>query len=1425
MATLGRNISFPIYRDVNGESVQVENLELKKLTVESVLMSLSDKITGDVYYKDNKLQLSLHEYIIYKGVKYILISPPTVVREGLVADNGGMKGMTKYSFTFYHPMCKLFNMPFTDIAVSNNEKRYKSEDKKFSWIGNLVDFIAKINKNLQETEWIVELSNSVTQDIRRKMSDVMAFDSTTIAESLKTIYDTWEVPFIVDSINEGEPHYSSGKRFLILVGLPSNEIYENGEPFVFKFGKGVGLKNNSANPRNNKIITRIAGRGSENNIPYGYPQIVWEGDQGWDFTIDNNGNNPLSYPIYEGIVGGELVKLIKHPFTRPYLMPSVYTTSVNKKVNPLATGYDPDIELVDYYDASDPLVYPNTITPNAPSYELHEFEDIKPELGTQTITGAYPINNDLTPADAWDDTMDGEGNYTQSYFKVQLPVLSFDLYASAAITQEMQLNMRSGACIGCTFPVQVDWDDYKANFYDEEENFAPDGEQRDLEKYPKSNEEAIEIIVQKEYQTFGTIMPNIYQKPSAGDEFVVLGISLPTSYITNAEQRLDDAMRSYMLANNVHYFDYPLKFDEKFLYEHTDILSQIRNNTVIRFEYAGQQLELYVKQITIKYGESVLPQYDITLTDDVSVVLNQIGQVQADVNRLSSLLATLRQSYGNDVWLELSKKLSRVADDIAQGKITFQKGLVSERESNFKGDVVVGNATAATQATTTPVVKSNQFVSGMQGWYLDHLGNMELESLTVRSYLEVMELLINRLQAQEGDTIFADNDQIESVEVETEGNSTTYLLTLKEKWDGYFTAQQEGNILKGVVNTLAAKQSGQSDYSGGYTERYTVVLNPTGNPLNSGFYELSNGEYVLTSDETVVEGKVYYRLVTSQGIDAGGNLYYTSWMWVTNVYDNVPVVDESGDPVLDGNGNPKKTRKIRVALWSDNQVPAQRNFPPCAKMNIARWGCMLDPTDDRYTTAQKQSIIKRQSLFYISTSDGRIMKLSHVNKPILEEWNYGTTLGTIPEFMWQWQEVAEKALPTRDYLYAQGIIYQSLIHVNPQGVPIGIFVDKGVWQNNTAYLHYAWNEETGQWETHDVWWMGCKWRCGVTQPVIEDGVSKYYEPTFNSDYWTLIEGNETFTLELTSSNGENFQEGSVDTTITPHLYYGSNIDITPQIDSYNWSWKRKTSNTNGTSDADTSWNTAHSGIKNLSITDEDMPDEWSSSNKAIFTCRVGISKNNSVVYVEKDFFISHIISGRRGDPTPEYQLLSYGWSKDASTANAETAPTATVNGQTTAVTWHVYIPSAITGNPYLWLRAQRYTWDGTFTNDNPDYTLASTTYSRVTGESGTGFQPQGSVADEPALRALTGMSIGDAWLVEDTGHLWIYTENGWMDFGEIRGENGLSSYIHLAWAHAVATHSASATHGAGVYPDEGMGFTTSKDAGQNFEYIGFLADN
>lgn len=774
----GQNIEFPIYK-ADGSSFY--GLVLRKATFDSVVMSLGDKITGDVVYKDNTLPVSMNEYIELCGVKYTLVNPPTVVREGFAKDNSDLKGMTRYSFEFYHPMYQLGNLPFSDVAVSSDEQRYLSENKVFNWIGKPDDYIAKLNKNLENTQWVVVKSVYFPTEKLDVLSEVLSFDKATIADALKTWYDTWKVPFIVDAIKETDPLYAQGKRFSIIVGFPAEEILDsNGNPYIFKMGQGVGLKNNSRTPKNNKIVTRIAPYGSERNIPYGYPQIVWTGNQDWEYTINNDPTAANSYPIYDGIVGGQNVRLIKHPFTRKTLMPSIYATLVNKKVNPNATGYDPTIELVDYYDATSEEGYPNPINQLAPSYEAHEFGDIYPRLDEKSILGAEPydtleeqgvdgylnetaflgtvLNNststknsqertallglynalnsgsatyhaesqsgddyqfvcDVTSdadfyyvkytssninydvillktghsvpvATSWNDKMDDDGNYIQSYFKIALPVLNFDMYACASITEEMKISMRSGACIGCTFNVAVDWDDYKRNFYDENGNFAPNGSQRDLAKYPKTNDGSVTLIVQKDNETFGTLMPNIYQQPKSGDKFVVLGISLPTSYIADAEQELDEAAKQYMLENNVYYYEYPLKFDEYFLAKNTYILNQIKPNSIVRFKYNGEQdnIVLYVKQITIKYGQGVLPQYDITITDDIEVVLNKIGQVTDDVSRLRLDLSQLMQYYNGDtsalegLQLLLADKLSKVSDDTAQGFIKFLQGLqVGER--------------------------------------------------------------------------------------------------------------------------------------------------------------------------------------------------------------------------------------------------------------------------------------------------------------------------------------------------------------------------------------------------------------------------------------------------------------------------------------------------------------------------------------------------------------------------------------------------------------------------------------------------------------------------------------------------------------------------------------------------------------------------
>lgn len=1258
------NITFPIY---NADGTPFNGLVLHNATFDSVVMSLGDKITGDVYYRDNTLAVTMSEYIEYKrnedseAVKFVLVNPPTVVREGIVSDNSELRGMTKYSFVFYHPMYAVSNFPFTDVAVSSDEQKYLSNSKTFNWIGNLFDMVAKLNKNLQGTQWIVGTNiehyeqdgvteTSMWQKAAKIPDEPLSFDKTYVSEVLKTSYETWEIPFVIDQIAPTDARYVQGKRFLILFGTPSNEILDDqGQPYIFRFGQGVGLKNNSRTPKNNKIVTRIIGYGSENNIPFGYPQIQWFGDQTWKYTVNNDLSAEGSLPIYKGILGGQYVNLIKHPFTRKTLMPSVYRETLFNKVSPYMpdgtpnTDFDPTIELVDYYDADGSYV--NPVVEGAESVEIHQFEDIKPEFGETSIVadaipynapedigvkeitsvnaflgsllnkitavknenektallglynavnsgaasyhdsntgGSYTfscdvttdenfyyvkyvsdnVNYDLaalkeghvapeTPAE-WIDDIDDDGNYKQSYFKMTLPQLDFDLYACASITEEMKINMRSGACIGCTFDIAVDWDDYKRNFYDSDGNFAPDGEQRNLTKYPKTNLGQVTFVVKKDLDTFGTLMPNTYQQPHSGDEFVILGISLPTTYVTNAEARLDDAAKEYMRENNVHYYEYPLKFDEHFLATHVNILSQIRNNTIVRFQYGGElPMALYVKQMTVKYS-GILPTYDITLTDDVEIVLNQIGQVTDDVSRMRVQVSELQKYYSENIIQAINEKLSKVVDDVCQGRITFQQGLDSIGSAIFHDEL-----------------RSPDFTSGLytgRGWRVDQLGNAEFESVRARSFLEVVELLVNRMQAQEGDTVFSDNDQIDRVDryVDPTDSSVSYVLSLKEKWAGYYTPQMYGNILKGVINTLAAKDAGVSD----------------------------------VQDSQTVEKD-------------GSNSFFTSWMRV--------IATHNTDNTLSPN-------QIRVVLYGDNEVPAQKNFEPCELMTMTRWGCINYSTSDasiyeaeglETQDAIIASIKRRQQVFYISTSEGRIVKLTGVDSPILRNGNYGTTLGILPEFVQNYSVVRERMIAGRDYLYAQGVVVGDFIKIDVEGNPIPTVVDKGEWQNNTPYYYNKFNETTQQYETHRVRHNGGTWQCLQSQPVINGGVETYYEPKWNSPYWRLVDGNDNLTIEFVSSKGYSFRRGAVDTVITPHLFYG-NVDITDEVAAEYWTWERESES--GKTEADRSWDAQHkglaTGVKTLHLTNSDMPATWSSADKAIFTCTAVVNDGKTTRIVD-----------------------------------------------------------------------------------------------------------------------------------------------------------------------------------------------------------------
>jgi len=121
---------------------------------------------------------------------------------------------------------------------------------------------------------------------------------------------------------------------------------------------------------------------------------------------------------------------------------------------------------------------------------------------------------------------------------------------------------------------------------------------------------------------------------------------------------------------------------------------------------------------------------------------------------------------------------------------------------------------------------------------------------------------------------------------------------------------------------------------------------------------------------------------------------------------------------------------------------------------------------------------------------------------------------------------------------------------------------------------------TGVYETSDVWYMGCKWRC------LADAATE--APKWNSTQWAMIEGNPGFTIYIESTNGNTFvKDLSTTLSVRGWLY---NQDITDDIVDANVVWSRYSEAPDGTprTAADESWNAAHVPAKTLVLTNDDV---------------------------------------------------------------------------------------------------------------------------------------------------------------------------------------------------------------------------------------------
>ena len=290
------------------------------------------------------------------------------------------------------------------------------------------------------------------------------------------------------------------------------------------------------------------------------------------------------------------------------------------------------------------------------------------------------------------------------------------------------------------------------------------------------------------------------------------------------------------------------------------------------------------------------------------------------------------------------------------------------------------------------------------------------------------------------------------------------------------------------------------------------------------------------------------------------------------------------------------TNTITVVCYPDNECPSKKNYPPCELARLIRWGNAVDED--------------RQSCWYISSSEGLLVWLDHVTKPIIDKTNYSLAMGKLPEalsFLFQDFPTANK----RDgAFYAKWMMAASFQQIDYQGNPIYTTRDRGVWSLSVAQSDNPYRN--GDRTIDTVYYLGCKWKC------LEDKTIK--PPTYSSTAWAFVEGNPYFTLEMQSSKLWNFRlndlmatnaDGSwkVFTTLSVigRLY---NQDVTDSM--VNVVWTRDSGNPT----SDNKWALSHANCGlSVDLTYEDLGGAAFSIGSVTFRCDAEI-KDGETMYSE-----------------------------------------------------------------------------------------------------------------------------------------------------------------------------------------------------------------
>lgn len=378
-----------------------------------------------------------------------------------------------------------------------------------------------------------------------------------------------------------------------------------------------------------------------------------------------------------------------------------------------------------------------------PSEYIHSFEDIFPTIKEITNASGQRIDSFLDIAFDKNDNNEihpegheKAGEYVHPYFFAKLKKTDgdhgFNLFNHAIENEEMKVSFTTGHVAGCEFVIGVD-DETNKNLVqvDDDGKLIRDnngnvlcgrwGQERPTPQQKQQNTENNEvwIALRKDDSTMGILMPDATSnliplgdlnaagdpREGGGDLFVILGINLPESYITAAEDRLERKVVEYLRDNNSEKFSFSLNLSSIFLAENPEIASEINENCRVRIIYGGATYTMYATScsITVKDGLA-LPEVTVNIDDELKVVRPKVKDVSSVIDSTKDKIEVVKKSI-RDANVSI-KTLSANSNDIANQVNTLIGDDVWMSAREIAENVVAKNGGGI--SSTITIISSNE---------------------------------------------------------------------------------------------------------------------------------------------------------------------------------------------------------------------------------------------------------------------------------------------------------------------------------------------------------------------------------------------------------------------------------------------------------------------------------------------------------------------------------------------------------------------------------------------------------------------------------------------------------------------------------------------------------------------------------------------